>query len=40
MFSGAAIAMATSTNFVVEGAVDFISFCPKDGGEVVGHIWR
>ena len=37
MFAGTAITVATGTNFVVEGTVDFVGFGSEDAGEVVGH---
>lgn len=45
VFARAAVAVPTGADFVVEGAVDFIGFSAKDGGEVVGHfggccVWR
>lgn len=38
MFSRAAVTVAAGTNFVVEGAVDFVLLSTEDGGEVVGHV--
>lgn len=37
VLAGTAVAVATGTNFVVEGAIDLIGFSTEDGGEVVGH---
>lgn len=38
MFARAAIAVSTCPDLVVEGAVDLVLLCSKDGGEVVGHV--
>jgi len=38
MFARTAITVTACANFVVEGAVDFISFSAEDAGEVVGHV--
>ena len=37
MLARAAVAVPAGADFVVEGAVDFVLLCAKDGGEVVGH---
>ena len=36
VFAGAAVAVATGADFVVETAVYFVLFCAEDGGEVAG----
>lgn len=33
----AAVAMAASADLVVEGAVDLVLLCSKNGGEIVSH---
>lgn len=38
MFSRAAIAVTTSSDFVVEGAVDFVLLGTEDRGKVVRHV--
>lgn len=37
MFPRTAIAVTTGSDFVVEGAVDFVLFGTENGGEIVGH---
>ena len=37
VFARAAVAVAAGSDFVVEGAVDFVLFCAEDGCEVIGH---
>lgn len=38
MFSRTAIAVSTSSDFVVEGAVDFVLLGTEDRGKIVGHV--
>lgn len=39
VFARAAVAVAAGTDFVVEGAVDFVLLSTEDRGEIVGHFW-
>lgn len=38
MLSRTAIAVSTSSDFVVEGAVDFVLLGTEDRGKIVGHV--
>ena len=40
MLTRAAVAVPACSDFVVEGAVDFVLLRAEDGGEVVGHSGR